>query len=137
MRWRRLARGARLRPRILKDLATIVMPGTLLLAPAAHGVKGRPACRCANSAFQAGGILPRDNEAAMTSKTITLPAELYERVEQEAQAEGNTVDVVVTEAVKRELARRWLDRTRREAELRRGNMTDDEVEAAVETAVKE
>lgn len=73
----------------------------------------------------------------MTPKTITLPADLYERVEQEAQGEGKTVDEVATEAVKRELARRWLERTRREAETRRGNMTDEEVEATVDTAVQE
>ena len=73
----------------------------------------------------------------MTPKTITLPADLYERVEQEAQEEGKTVDQVATEAVTRELARRWLERTRREAEIRRGNMTDDEVGATVDTAVQE
>ena len=73
----------------------------------------------------------------MKSKTITLPGDLYERVEQEAQGEGKTVDEVAAEAVKRELARRWLERTRREAEIRRGSMTDQEVDAAVETAVQE
>lgn len=73
----------------------------------------------------------------MKPKTITLPAELYERVEQEAQGEGKTVDEVATEAVKRELARRWLERTRREAEIRRGSMTDEDVEGAVDAAVQE
>lgn len=73
----------------------------------------------------------------MNPKTITLPADVYERVEQEAQGEGKTVDEVATEAVKRELARRWLERTRREAEIRRGSMTDEEVEATVDTAVQE
>ncbi len=73
----------------------------------------------------------------MNPKTITLPGDLYERVEQEAQGDGKTVDEVAAEAVKRELARRWLERTRRDAETRRGSMTDDEVEAAVDTAVEE
>lgn len=73
----------------------------------------------------------------MMPKTVTLPADLYKRVEQEAEGEGKTVDEVATEAVKRELARRWLERTRREAETRRGSMTDEEVEAAVDTAVQE
>ena len=73
----------------------------------------------------------------MTPKTITLPADLYERIEQEAQGEGKTADEVAIEAVKRELARRWLERTRREAEIRRGSMTDEDVEAAVDTAVQE
>lgn len=73
----------------------------------------------------------------MTPKTITLPADVYERIQQEAQVEGKTVDQVATEAVKRELARRWLERTRREAETRRGTMTDDEVEATIRTAIQE
>lgn len=73
----------------------------------------------------------------MTPKTITLPADLYERVQQEAQGEGKTVDEVATEALKRDLARRWLERTRRDAEIRRGSMTDEEVEATVDTAVQE
>ena len=73
----------------------------------------------------------------MTAKTISLPADLYERVQQEAQVEGKTVDEVATEAVTRELARRWLERVRRETETRRGTMTDDEVEATVRTAIQE
>lgn len=73
----------------------------------------------------------------MTPKTVTLPADLYERVQEEAQGEGKTVDEVATEAVRRELARRWLERTRREAETRRGSMTDGEVDATVETAIRE
>jgi len=36
----------------------------------------------------------------MTPKTIMLPAEIYDRVEQLAQAEGKTVDEVAVEAVK-------------------------------------
>ena len=39
--------------------------------------------------------------------------------------------------MKRELARRFFERNRREAALRRGNMTDAEVEAEVDTAVHE
>jgi predicted transcriptional regulator len=73
----------------------------------------------------------------MTPRTISLPADLYERVQQEAQGEGKTVDEVATEAVKRELARRWLERTRRGAEARRGTMTDEEVDAAVDTAIRD
>lgn len=39
------------------------------------------------------------------------------------------------DAMKRELARRFFERNRREAEARRGNMTDDEVEIEVDKAV--
>jgi hypothetical protein len=73
----------------------------------------------------------------MTPKTVTLPADLYERVQQEARGEGKTVDEVATEAVKRELARRWLERTRREAETRRGSMTDEQVDVTVQTAIRD
>jgi len=79
----------------------------------------------------------RRPETTMTPKTVTLPADLYERVQQEAKGEGKTVDEVATEAVKRELARRWLERARREADIRRGGMSDEEVEATVDTAVRE
>jgi hypothetical protein len=35
------------------------------------------------------------------------------------------------------LARRWLERMGREAQCRRGNMTDEEVEAVVKKAIQE
>jgi hypothetical protein len=73
----------------------------------------------------------------MSPKDVTLPSDLSERVQQEAQEESKTVDQVATEAVKRERARRWLECTRRDAEVRRGRTTDDEVKAAVDTAVQE
>ena len=73
----------------------------------------------------------------MPSKNVALAPELFERAEQVAEAEGKTVDELANEAVTRELARRFLDRTRREAESRRGRMTDKDVDTAVETAVLE
>lgn len=73
----------------------------------------------------------------MTSKTIALPTDLYERVEQEAEGEGKTVDELAAEAVRRELARRWLERTRRQADIRRGKMTDNEVDVTVDAAVQQ
>lgn len=44
---------------------------------------------------------------------------------------------LATKALERDLARRWLERVGREGQLRRGNMTDDEVETVVERAVQE
>ena len=41
------------------------------------------------------------------------------------------------EAVKRDVARRWFETNKREAALRRGNMTDDEVNDVVEKAIQE
>jgi hypothetical protein len=73
----------------------------------------------------------------MSSNTIAVPDEIYERVRAAAAAEGTTVEELATKALERDLARRWLERVGREGQLRRGNMTDDEVEAVVERAVQE
>ena len=50
---------------------------------------------------------------------------------------STTVDQPATRAIERDLARRWLDRIGREGDLRRGDMSDAEVEAVVEQAVQE
>ena len=73
----------------------------------------------------------------MSGKKIAVPDEIYERVQEIATAEGTTVEELATKALERDLARRWLERVGREGKLRRGNMTDDEVEAVVERAVQE
>ena len=73
----------------------------------------------------------------MSTKSIAVPDAVYERVQQIAAAEGPTVDQLATKAIERELARRWLDRVGREGDLRRGDMSDAEVEAVGERAVQE
>jgi len=73
----------------------------------------------------------------MSRRKIAVPDEIYERVQKVATAEGTTVEELATKALERDLARRWLDRVGREGQLRRGNMTEDEVEAVVERAVQE
>jgi len=73
----------------------------------------------------------------MSDKKIAVPDEIYERVQEIATAEGTTVEELATKALERDLARRWLERVGREGQVRRGNMTDDEVEAVVERAVQE
>ena len=50
---------------------------------------------------------------------------------------GKTVDELAQDAIKRHLAQKTLERLRREAESQRGNKTDEEVEAIVDTAVQE
>ena len=70
-------------------------------------------------------------------KTVTLADDVYDRMQQEADAEGKTVDELTAEAVQRHLARRWMERNKREAQIRRGNMTDEEVEAVVDRAIHE
>ena len=74
----------------------------------------------------------------MTPKNIAIEdPELLERYEEIARSEGKTVDELTTEAIRRDVARRWLERNTREAQVRRGNMTDQEVEAIVEKAIQE
>jgi hypothetical protein len=74
----------------------------------------------------------------MTPKNIAIEdPELLERYAEIARAEGKTVDQLATEAVKRDVARRWVEKNKREAALRRGNKTDEQVDAIVEQAVEE
>lgn len=70
-------------------------------------------------------------------KNVAIEPELFDRIAEEAATEGKTADDFANEAARRYMARRWLDRTKREAEVRRGNMTDDQVETVVEKAVQE
>ena len=73
----------------------------------------------------------------MPTKSIAVPDAIYERVQQVAAAEGTTVEQLATKAIERDLARRWLDRIGSEGDQRRGDMSDADVEAAVEQAVQE
>ena len=73
----------------------------------------------------------------MPTKRIAVPETVYDRAREAAASEGTTVEHLATRALERDLARRWLDRLSREGDLRRGNMTDAEVEALVERAVQE
>ena len=74
----------------------------------------------------------------MTPKNVAITdRDLLERYQEIARSEGKTVDELTTEAVKRDIARRWLEKNKREAALRRGNMTDDEVDSVVEKAITE
>lgn len=73
----------------------------------------------------------------MPTKSIALPDAIYERVQQVAAAEGTTVEQLATSAIERDLARRWLDRIGREGDQQRGEMSEAEVEAVVEQAVRE
>jgi hypothetical protein len=61
--------------------------------------------------------------------------ELLAPVEKAAEAEGISVQELTAQALRRELARRFLEQTRRDGLKRRGNMSDDEVDDAVDTAV--
>jgi post-segregation antitoxin (ccd killing protein) len=73
----------------------------------------------------------------MSSKTIAIPDDRYERLQALVVAESTTVEALVTKATQRDLARRWLERTGREALARRRDMTDDAVEALVARFIQE
>ena len=70
-------------------------------------------------------------------KNIALEPDILVRAEQVAATQGKTVDELANDAMKRELARLFFERIGREAQARRGNMSDDEVDAIVERAVAE
>jgi fructose-1,6-bisphosphatase/sedoheptulose 1,7-bisphosphatase-like protein len=73
----------------------------------------------------------------MPTKNIAVPDAIYDRMQEVAAAEGTTVEKLTTKALERDLARRWLARVGREGDLRRGDMSDADVEAAVEQVVQE
>lgn len=74
----------------------------------------------------------------MIPKNVAIEdREPFERYEEIARSEGKTVDELTTEAVKRDVVRRWFETNKREAALRRGNMTDDEVNDVVQKAIQE
>ena len=70
-------------------------------------------------------------------KNVAIEPAVLEEAGKVAAAEGKTVDELATDALKRELARRTLDKLRREAEPRRRGITDADVAATVEDAVHE
>jgi hypothetical protein len=70
-------------------------------------------------------------------KNVTIEPEILERASQVAASQGKTVDELANDAMKRELARLFFARNRREAEARRGSMTEEDVEAEVGRVVHE
>ena len=72
-----------------------------------------------------------------TNMRISIPEDLGRAVESAARSEGKTIDQVAIEALQRDLARRELTRLKREADIRRGNMTEEEVERSVDRAISE
>jgi len=73
----------------------------------------------------------------MTAKNVTIAPELLERAGEVAREAGVSVDDLATEALKRELGRRSLARFARQGEARRRGLTEEQVDAVVETAVHE
>ena len=73
----------------------------------------------------------------MASPNVTLPNDLLERVQARATAEGKSVDELAAEAVDRLLAERSLTWFKREGDRRRRDMSDDQVNHAVNQAIGE
>lgn len=72
-----------------------------------------------------------------TEANIRLPETLLEQAQKVAQAHGTSVDELAANAVQRELIRLFWEKNKHEAALRRGNMTDEEVEEVVNRAIAE
>jgi Bacterial fructose-1,6-bisphosphatase, glpX-encoded len=93
-----------------------------------NGVRGRD---CRLDGWQNYGKT-RDNGVTMASDSnITLPAELLAQVQALAAKEGKTVDELMVEAVKRDIARRMIANLKREGKPS-GMAEDGEIQAAVD-----
>ncbi len=73
-----------------------------------------------------------------TQNNIRLPDNLLADLRAKAEAEGKTVDEIAEEAIKRYVAREWIDRIELEGQSRRkqhGLKSDEEIDQAVEQAI--
>jgi hypothetical protein len=73
----------------------------------------------------------------MAMNNVHISEDLLSKLRSKAAAEGKTVDELAEEALCRHLAQQTLDRLKREADRRRAQMTEVEVEQAVERAVSD
>jgi hypothetical protein len=72
-----------------------------------------------------------------TNPNIRLPEQLLAEVEAAARAPGKSVDELAEQAMKRELARLFWEKNKRESIFRRGNKTDEQLEDIVNSAIAE
>lgn len=73
----------------------------------------------------------------MAAGNVTIPDDLLPKLQELAAAENRSADDVAAEAISRHLARHSLEQFGKDAAVRRGNMTDDEIEAHVNEAIHE
>jgi hypothetical protein len=76
----------------------------------------------------------------IAEKNLHVPDELLEQAQRMAESQGRTADEVAADALKRYLARQWLQTISRNAEENRrrlGLKTDEEVEEYVERVIAE
>lgn len=69
------------------------------------------------------------------TKNVAIAPDLLEQADRLAQAEGKTVDEFASQALRREIGRRTLEKIRTQGDARRRGKTDEEVEALVDDAV--
>jgi len=73
----------------------------------------------------------------MAAIILHVPDELLAELESKATAEGTTVERLAEEAVRKLLAQRTLDRLKHDGDRRRAQMTNVDVEHAVERAISD
>ena len=73
----------------------------------------------------------------MATKNVHISEELLAKLRSTAADEGKSVDEIAEDVLRRHLARQTLDRLGTEGKLRRGVMSEDEVESIVERAIRE
>ena len=73
----------------------------------------------------------------MATANITLPDELFPRLQEQARTENRTADELAAQAVQELLMRRFWERNKVEAQKRRGNMTDEQIEEYVDKVIRE
>jgi fructose-1,6-bisphosphatase/sedoheptulose 1,7-bisphosphatase-like protein len=100
----------------------------LPVCTAPNGVRGRD---CRLDGWQNYGKTRDNGETMASDSNITLPAELLAQVQALAAKEGKTVDELMVEAVKRDIARRMIANLKREGEPS-GMAEDGEIQAAVD-----
>jgi predicted transcriptional regulator len=73
----------------------------------------------------------------MATANITIPDELLPRLQELARTENRTADELAAQAVQELLMRRFWERNKVEAQKRRGNMTDEQVQEYVDRVIHE
>ena len=69
--------------------------------------------------------------------SITLPDDLQSQLDAAARAEGKTVDQFTAEVLQRHFARRSLERFKRDGDIRRRGMSEEQVQRVVDQAITE
>ena len=80
-------------------------------------------------------MLVKDNKTMVADTNIRLPDQLLAQAQAIAQQEGKTLDDFTAEAVEKLVNDRNWERMKREADQRRGDMTDEQVQEYVDQVI--